>query len=161
MAMKCEHCGMTTHVKNATECVLCGVPFSEFPDDSHASQLSDLVTEGERVRAAEEAIRKAKPISTLQKEPRDVIEQEQEVNSKPMPNLEPVPAVETTWFEKMVFRRAKGGLVLGVVMVGFGMFGGSFTRRGMTISGEGLIGAGVMVVLFSSLILLGASSRNN
>ena len=59
-------------------------------------------------------------------------------------------------FRSMIARRAIGGIFLGLILAFYGMFGGSYQRRGVgyVASGSELIGVGVGIAIFGAIVYL-------
>lgn len=75
------------------------------------------------------------------------------------------PATDTSgpdssnWFVSLVHRRAKGGVLLGIVLVTVGAISGARTRGDVTLAGGSLIATGVTVLILSVLLAFATRTR--
>ncbi len=62
----------------------------------------------------------------------------------------------------MIARRSRGGIILGLAIAAWGIFGGSYQRRGAgyTASGTELVWIGLSVSVFATIVYLVSRTRN-
>ena len=69
------------------------------------------------------------------------------------------PVDNRNWIVKSIHGRSVGGIVISVLMILAGLFGGSFKKANATLFSSELVGVGFVILLFSLLLFFATKRR--